>query len=156
MSGAETPARSSAASSKARLNKHFVVLGDFNDDPYDGPADNSYVGTFLDQQPAYHFLTQQLPPDSVTSTGFYHYVNGKKITGEFLDHVIATGEWVNNFTTATPKIFSVPESGYVAWEKDYSDSLPGDRHLHALRQLYPSAGKARLRCEQHLREEVNR
>ncbi len=105
-------------------DKHFVVLGDFNDDPYDGPADNSYVGTFLDQQPAYHFLTQQLPPVSVTSTGFYHYVNGKKITGEFLDHVIATGEWVDNFTSATPKIFSVPESGYAAWEKDYSDHFP--------------------------------
>ncbi|HMR04424.1 MAG TPA: endonuclease/exonuclease/phosphatase family protein [Polyangiaceae bacterium] len=108
----------------AQADRRFAIVGDFNDDPYDVAADNSYVGTFLDQKPAYHFLTKELPPTSVTSTGYYHYVAGKKITGEFLDHVIATDALMAEFSSATPKIFSQPPSSYSAWKASHSDHFP--------------------------------
>jgi hypothetical protein len=95
----------------------FVVLGDFNDDPYDVPADNSYTGTFLDQEPNYWFVTKSLPPESVTSVGYYHYVNGQKITGEFLDHVIVNGLTNSSFSAISPKIHGKPPSEYAQWDE---------------------------------------
>ena len=102
----------------------YLVIGDLNDDPYDPAASNSFTGTFLDNEPAYYFLTAQLPPESVSSLGYYHYVDGKKITGEFLDHAIATEALFNRFATVTPSIDALPESQFDSYESDYSDHFP--------------------------------
>jgi len=101
-----------------------LIIGDLNDDPYDPPADNSFVDTFLDAEPDYHFITHSLPPESVTSVSWYHWVGNEKITGEFLDHAIATGSLLDRFSTATPTIVSVPESQYDDWEDTHSDHFP--------------------------------
>jgi len=103
---------------------HFVVIGDFNDDPYDPPAQNSYIGTFLDAQPKYHFVTASLPPETVTSTGYYHYVNGQKITGEFLDHAVVTGSLYDAYDSIIPSVDALPYSEFDAWKADYSDHFP--------------------------------
>ncbi len=102
----------------------YLVIGDLNDDPYDPAASNSFTGTFLDSEPAYHFLTAQLPPESVSSLGYYHYVDGKKITGEFLDHAIATDALFGRFATVTPSIDALPEAQFDSYESDYSDHFP--------------------------------
>jgi endonuclease/exonuclease/phosphatase family metal-dependent hydrolase len=107
-----------------KTDKRYLIIGDFNDDPYDKGAANSYTGTFLDNEPKYYFLTASLPPESVTSTGYYHYVNGKKLTGEFLDHAVITGEALEPFESATPSILGVPSSQFSQWKSDYSDHFP--------------------------------
>jgi len=104
--------------------KHFVVIGDFNDDPYDPPAQNSYTDTFLDTEPKYYFVTATLPPETVTSTGYYHYVNGQKITGEFLDHAVITGSLNEEYNAITPSVVALPSSQFSSWKKDYSDHFP--------------------------------
>jgi endonuclease/exonuclease/phosphatase family metal-dependent hydrolase len=105
-------------------NKQTIVIGDFNDDPYDAPAQNSYVDTFLDTEPGYYFVTATLPPETVTSTGYYHWVNGQKITGEFLDHAIVTGELYDLYGSITPAVVAQPQSQFAAWKKSYSDHFP--------------------------------
>ena len=101
-----------------------VVLGDLNDDPHDPPADNSFVGTFLHAEPTYHFVTHELPPESVTSLGYYHFVDGMRIDGEFLDHFILTGAAWDAFATITPTIESVPEAERSEFEDTHSDHFP--------------------------------
>lgn len=105
-------------------DKRYVIIGDFNDDPYDPPDENSFTGTFLDAEPDYHFVTASMDPESVSSTGYYHYVDGTKITGEFLDHVILRGELYDAFSSVTPEILGLPEAEYTDWQKDYSDHFP--------------------------------
>ncbi len=107
-----------------QTDKRYLIIGDMNDDPYDTAEQNSFVGTFLDAEPAYHFLTAELSPESVTSTGYYHYVDGTKITGEFLDHAILTGELNDSFSNIQPEILGLPESEYSDWKKTYSDHFP--------------------------------
>ena len=101
-----------------------VLLGDLNDDPYDPPAENSFVGTFLDAEPTYHFVTSELAPESVTSLGYYHFVDGTRIEGEFLDHFILTGPAMNAFTTVEVTIESVPEAERDDFEQTHSDHFP--------------------------------
>lgn len=101
-----------------------VMLGDLNDDPYDAPSDNAFAGTFLDAEPRYHFLTHALPPESVTSLGYYHYVGDTKIDGEFLDHIIVTGPVADTYAVLSPTIHGLPPAEYAAWEYDYSDHFP--------------------------------
>ena len=108
----------------AKTDPRYVLIGDFNDDPYDPPSSNSFTGTFLDNEPALHFVTQALPPESVTSTGFYHYVNGTKLTGEFLDHAVVTGPLYDAFQTVTPVIHGVPQSDFTWFRDTYSDHFP--------------------------------
>jgi endonuclease/exonuclease/phosphatase family metal-dependent hydrolase len=101
-----------------------ILLGDLNDDPYDPPADNAFTGTFLDAAPRYHFLTHALPPESVSSVGYHHFVDGVQIEGEFLDHIIVTGAFADLWGTPVPVIHAEPPSAYDAWESDYSDHFP--------------------------------
>ncbi len=108
----------------AKDQPRYLVIGDLNDDPYDHPTYNSFVDTFLDTEPAYYFVTAALPPESVTSVGYYHWVGSQKITGEFLDHAIVTGALWSGFGTITPTIISVPEGQYGSWETSYSDHFP--------------------------------
>lgn len=101
-----------------------VILGDLNDDPNDVEEENAFTGTFLDTQPDYWFLTAELPPESVTSTGWYHWVGEEYIEGSFIDHVIATGPLVEDYTTWDPSIVSVDNEEWDSWETDYSDHFP--------------------------------
>ena len=101
-----------------------VLLGDLNDDPYDPPAENAFAGTFLGAEPYWVFLTKDQPPESVTSTGWYHEVDGERIEGEFIDHAIARGPLVDQYASITPEILGVPESGFQEFRQDYSDHFP--------------------------------
>lgn len=101
-----------------------VLLGDLNDDPYDAPADNAFVGTFLNAEPTYHFVTHDLPPESVTSLGYYHWVGGEQIDGEFLDHFILTSAAMAPFSQVVPTIVSVPAGERDAFETTHSDHFP--------------------------------
>ena len=42
--------------------QRYVFIGDFNDDPHDPPADNSFTGTLLGTEPSFRFATAALPP----------------------------------------------------------------------------------------------
>jgi endonuclease/exonuclease/phosphatase family metal-dependent hydrolase len=108
----------------ASPDTRVVLLGDLNDDPHDPAADNAFVGTFLDAEPTYHFVTHALPPESVTSLGYHHAVDGMQIEGEFLDHFIVTGAVMDAFTTATATIASVPAPERDAYESSHSDHFP--------------------------------
>lgn len=101
----------------------YVVLGDLNDSPHDAPADNAFTATFLDAEPDYYFVTASLPPETVSSTGWYHYVDGVAITGEFLDHVIVTDLVARRFDML-PTVHAVPEAQFDAYEDQYSDHFP--------------------------------
>jgi endonuclease/exonuclease/phosphatase family metal-dependent hydrolase len=120
--------REACAKLVAYIEQHpdheYVVLGDFNDDPNDSPSENSFVDTFLDAEPAYHFVTQVLAPETVTSTGYYHYVNGTKITGEFLDHAVVTGGLHSTFSSVTATVLAKPANEFSAWKDQYSDHFP--------------------------------
>jgi len=105
-------------------NKKYLIIGDLNDDPYDSAASNSYEGTFLNAEPEYHFLSKTLPKGTVTSTGYYTWINGKKHNGEFLDHAIATGALKSAYSTITTEVRGLPESQWADWKKSYSDHFP--------------------------------
>lgn len=109
---------------EAQPERDYVLVGDWNDDPYDPPADNSFVGTFLDAEPDWVFLTAALPPESVTSVGYYHQVGGVSVTGELLDHAIATGALLGRFARAVPSIVARPEAEFADWEATRSDHFP--------------------------------
>jgi|GEM_PF-1096442 len=102
-----------------------IVLGDLNDDPYDSAADNNvFDGNFLNNIPNYYFVTYALPPESVTSTGYHHYVGDTYIEGEFLDHIIVTGELYDPFSSITPTIHGVPPAQYDNWAYEVTDHFP--------------------------------
>ncbi|MCC7539755.1 MAG: endonuclease/exonuclease/phosphatase family protein [Deltaproteobacteria bacterium] len=118
--------RSACAMLRAYIESHpdrdWIVIGDFNDDPYDPPAENSFVGTFLDAEPDFHFVTASLPPESITSLGYYHYVDGVQIRGELLDHAVVTGSLVSRFAEVVPSIVATDDLD--AWEMTHSDHFP--------------------------------
>jgi endonuclease/exonuclease/phosphatase family metal-dependent hydrolase len=105
-------------------DQRYLIIGDFNDDPYDSESSNSYYGTFLDNEPDFHFVTASLPKGTVTSTGYYTWVDGKKMDGEFLDHAVLTGEMFSEYTSVTAKVLSVPSSALSQWIGSYSDHFP--------------------------------
>ncbi len=102
----------------------FVIIGDFNDDPYDPEENNSYVGTFLDNEPAWYFVSKALPLGTVTSTGYGTSVNGQWKDGEFLDHAVVSGALYAQYASITPTVLGKPESEFAAWKKDFSDHFP--------------------------------
>ncbi len=104
-------------------NTEIVVIGDFNDDPHDAEDENAFVDTFLDS-PDYVFVTDPLPPESVTSTGFYHWVDGERIDGEFLDHAVFTTELYDRFDSVEVWIDAVPSDEFDSFGRQYSDHLP--------------------------------
>lgn len=101
-----------------------ILLGDLNDDPHDPEEDNAFLGTLLGEDPYWRFLTEDLPPESVTSTGWYHWVGDEQIQGEFIDHAIARGPLADRYASITPEIRGVPESEYQEFRQDYSDHFP--------------------------------
>lgn len=106
-----------------RDNQNIVIIGDFNDDPYDTGSSNVFTGTFLNPELDYRFVTATLPPESVTSTGYYHWVDGVRIDGEFLDHAVITTTLYDAYASVTPSIYDIPVS-MDDWEDDYSDHIP--------------------------------
>jgi endonuclease/exonuclease/phosphatase family metal-dependent hydrolase len=105
--------------------RDILLIGDLNDDPYDDPDEhNVFSGTLLGTEPDWRFLTSGLPPESVTSTGWYHVVDGVEITGEFIDHAVARGELMDRFTSSQASILGLPEQDFEAWRADYSDHFP--------------------------------
>lgn len=105
-------------------SREYAIVGDFNDDPYDPPELNAFAGTFLDAEPAYYFVTHTLPPETVTSLGWFHVVDGKQIDGEFLDHGIMTGGLYASYETITPEVWSVEPSGFDEFDQTWSDHFP--------------------------------
>ena len=109
---------------QAQAEKRFVLIGDLNDDPYDLPSENSFDKTFLGAEPDYVFVTASLPPETVTSTGYFHKVGGQTYTGEFLDHAIVTGDLYDDFQTVAPLVVAKPEAEFDAWTAATSDHFP--------------------------------
>ena len=101
-----------------------VVLGDFNDTPYDSQADNVYWETFLNMEPEYYFVTMALPPGTVSSTGWFHIEDGVEKPGEFLDHIILTGPLYEAFDSVTAWVEPVEEAEYDDYEQLLSDHFP--------------------------------
>ena len=103
----------------------LLLIGDLNDDPHDAPEDNNvFEGTLLGTEPDWRFLTAGLPPESVTSTGWYHVVDEVEIRGEFIDHAVAQGELVDRFSSTEATIHGLPEEEFDAWRDAYSDHFP--------------------------------
>jgi hypothetical protein len=102
----------------------ILFIGDFNDDPHDPPDENVFLDTFLDDSGDYVFVTAPLPPESVTSTSWYHWVDGRRITGELLDHAVVTSAFGQQFATVAPRIEGVPPSQYDDYASQYSDHFP--------------------------------
>ncbi len=107
-----------------RPGHRTLLLGDLNDDPYDPPAENVFLNTFLGTEPDYVFLTARLPPQSVTSVSFYHFVDGRRVVGQFLDHAIVSGALYADWARFVPEIRGVPTGEFRDWEEDYSDHFP--------------------------------
>jgi endonuclease/exonuclease/phosphatase family metal-dependent hydrolase len=113
-----------AAYLDGRDEDRYLLLGDWNDDPHDPASENAFAGTFLGTEPAFYFLTDQLPPESVSSVSYHHEVDGQEIRGEFLDHLVVTGALHGLFSSLAPRIESVPESGFDQHEAELSDHFP--------------------------------
>ena len=109
---------------RAQPVTQHVVIGDFNDDPFDAEHSNVFADTFLADPEYYDFTGLDLPPASVTSTGWYHYVEGEKIKGEFIDHVLLTRAFAEDWVRASPEIHGVPADEYDAWIDYSSDHFP--------------------------------
>lgn len=103
---------------------HHILMGDFNDDPHDIPAENVFLGTFLGMEPEYYFVTDSFPPKTVTSIGWYHYVDGDYVKGQFIDHAIVQGDLMERYESVTPTIAGVPAKQFDDWGDDYSDHFP--------------------------------
>ena len=107
-----------------RQDKRYVLMGDLNDSPYDRDEDNAFLGTLLEQAPTWHFVTAQLPPESITSLGYFHYVGDERVRGEFLDHFVVHGELHDLYSELVPEIRGVPPWEYDDWEDSRSDHFP--------------------------------
>jgi endonuclease/exonuclease/phosphatase family metal-dependent hydrolase len=113
-----------AAYMAADPDRRFIVMGDFNDDPYDPAELNSFLGTLQATEPDFYFVTAVLPKDTVTSIGWYHVVDGQPISGEFLDHVVMNGSAWGTWSAATPGVLGLPWNEHAAFEEGYSDHFP--------------------------------
>ena len=109
---------------RAQAEQEHVVLGDFNDDPFDDLSTNVFEGSFLTPDGFYDFTGKDLPPTSVTSTGWYHYVGDDNIKGEFIDHVLLTHGMGEAWDREKPVIHGVPEAEFEAWIDYSSDHFP--------------------------------
>jgi len=114
---------------ETRPERAFVVIGDFNDDPYDPADENTYAGTFLDAAPKYHLVTKQLPLGTVTSTGYGTSVNGNWEDGEFLDHAIIDDTMNDLASKVSVEVLSKPPNEWDDWKKNHSDHFPLLLHL---------------------------
>ena len=76
---------------------------------------------FLDD---FVFITADLPPESVSSTGYHHYVGEQYYEGEFLDHAIATTDFYAQFDEVTPLILGRPTEEFSDWVRNVSDHFP--------------------------------
>ena len=108
----------------AHPERAVVLIGDWNDDPYDPPGENVFAGTFLDAPDDYVFVTTVFPPESVTSTGWYHFVDGQRVEGEFLDHAVVTTGLHRRFASVTTTIVGVPEAAFSDYRERLSDHFP--------------------------------
>ena len=106
------------------LPQTSLVIGDFNDDPFDTGEDNVFLSSFQGQEPTYEFLTAGMPLGTVTSLGYQHLVNGVVVHGEFLDHGVATERLHLSYTTITPEVISRPPEDYDWYRDTYSDHFP--------------------------------
>ena len=106
------------------LPQTTLVIGDFNDDPFDVGEDNVFLSSFQDQEPTYEFLTADMPLGTVTSLGYQHLINGVVVHGEFLDHGVATERLHISYSEITPEVISQPPSDYDWYRDTYSDHFP--------------------------------
>ncbi len=107
-----------------RPDKRYVLLGDFNDSPFDPEASNAFVDTLLGQEPTWRFVTAELPLGSVSSTGYFHYVGDQRHRGEFLDHVVVHETLGQAYSDMVPDILDVPSWEYDRWDEERSDHFP--------------------------------
>jgi endonuclease/exonuclease/phosphatase family metal-dependent hydrolase len=107
----------------ARPEREFVVIGDYNDDPHDAPGENIFTDNFLDTT-RYVFVTAALPPETSTSLGWYHEVDGEEITGELLDHAVMTVALHGRWDSVVPVVDSVAPADYDDFDSQYSDHFP--------------------------------
>ena len=102
----------------------WIILGDLNDSPHVDDDENIFLDTFQGHEPNYYFVTAGMPLGTVTSTGWYHYVDGEKRDGEFLDHLIVTGGLYDRYKTLSAQVVSVPAEDFDSWRDSHSDHFP--------------------------------
>jgi endonuclease/exonuclease/phosphatase family metal-dependent hydrolase len=106
------------------LAQTTLIIGDFNDDPFDTGEDNVFLTSFQEREPTYDFVTADMPLGTVTSLGYQHLVNGVVVDGEFLDHGVATERLHISYADIEPEVISRPLSDYDWYEETYSDHFP--------------------------------
>ena len=106
------------------LTQTALIIGDFNDAPYDPPEENVFASTFLDTEHAYDFVTADMPIGTVTSLGYQHVVEGVVVNGQFLDHGVATERLQLSYSDIVPEVISRPVEEYGWYQDTYSDHFP--------------------------------
>lgn len=109
---------------RAQLDPLYVVVGDYNDDPFDEPEENAFQSSFLADSEQYEFITTQLPETTVSSTGHYHFVDDEFISGEFLDHVVATTTLTAGWSSVVAEVHALPADDWDWWQDTRSDHFP--------------------------------
>jgi endonuclease/exonuclease/phosphatase family metal-dependent hydrolase len=101
-----------------------ILLGDFNDSVLDPPDENAFFGTFLDAEPTWTIVTAALPEETVSSTSWFHIVDGKEVRGELIDHVIVDEDVVEIYAAPSVEVIARPEAEYDTWSAGWSDHFP--------------------------------
>ena len=106
------------------LPQTTIIIGDFNDTPYDTGEDNVFTTSFQDNEPLYDFVTADLPLGTVSSMGYHHVVDGVMIPGELLDHGVVTERLAISYSGIEPEVLAQPPEDYDWYEDTYSDHFP--------------------------------
>lgn len=112
-----------------KADASYILMGDFNDSLLDPPAENAFFGTLLDAEPTWTIPTAGLPEATVSSTGWFHFVDGKEVRGELIDHFIVDETVTDVYPSPTAEVVARPVDEYDAWIDGWSDHFPVLLHL---------------------------
>ncbi len=107
----------------------YILVGDFNDSLLDPPAENTFFGTLLDAEPTWTIPTAALPEATVSSTSWFHFVDGEEVRGELIDHVIVDETVTLAYPSLTAEVVARPVAEYDQWTDGWSDHFPVLLHL---------------------------
>jgi endonuclease/exonuclease/phosphatase family metal-dependent hydrolase len=107
-----------------KADTRYILVGDFNDSLLDPPAENTFFGTLLDAEPTWTIPTAALPESTVSSTSWFHVVDGKEVRGELIDHVIVDETVTQAYASYTAEVIARPLAEYDLWTETRSDHFP--------------------------------
>ncbi|MEZ4265854.1 MAG: endonuclease/exonuclease/phosphatase family protein [Myxococcota bacterium] len=112
-----------------KADTRYILVGDFNDSVLDPPAENTFFGTLLDAEPTWTIATAALPESTVSSTSWFHVVDGQQVRGELIDHVIVDETITDVYPAPTAEVIARPLAEYDTWTDGWSDHFPVLLHL---------------------------